>query len=448
MKKPLPPPPDPQVGNDPRYWIAALQSGAGPLVNGEYLHWDDLRHRKPPEGLKLDQWWAAIKLSRRNRFAQVPETDREGRAFNFALVDPIPEKLHEIDMKAGAWVGSPTPIIDADLRDQYYVRSLMEEAITSSQLEGAVTTRRVAKELIRSGRKPRNRSEQMIFNNFLTMRRLHELKDKPLSPELVFEIHRLITEDAMDDAGAAGRFRRSDEVIIVGEHDGTEYHRPPDASELPDRLAAMCSFANSETPSGFIHPVLRAIILHFWLAYDHPFVDGNGRTARALFYWSTLRHGYWLFEFISISEILLKGPSQYYMAFLHTETDDNDLTYFILHHLDVIDRSMAALYAYIDRKKREAHGIAVAMKRSRTFNHRQQALLAHAVKHAGHRYSIEGHRLSHNVVYQTARADLLFLARRGLLRKIKVGKTLYFEPVSDLVSRLGGVPGRQRKGKK
>ena len=65
-----------------------------------------------------------------------------------------------------------------------------------------------------------------------------------------------------------------------------------------------------EIAGGFIHPMIRSIILHFWLAYDHPFVDGNGRTARALFYWSMLRHGYWLFEFISISQIILKGPDQ------------------------------------------------------------------------------------------------------------------------------------------
>jgi Fic family protein len=62
------------------------------------------------------------------------------------------------------------------------------------------------------------------------------------------------------------------------------FHTPPPAAELPARLEAMCDFANSKTPDTFIHPVVRGIFLHFWLAYDHPFVDGNGRTARALFY--------------------------------------------------------------------------------------------------------------------------------------------------------------------
>jgi Fic family protein len=444
MKKPLPPPADPRAAGDLEPLIRAVHAVGGPLVDGLYLHWDDLRHRKPPEGLSREEWWRALKIFRRSGYVRVPSTDHAGQAFQFALVDPIPEKLHQIDIGAGARVESSVPTIESETRDQYYVRSLMEEAITSSQLEGAVTTRRVAKEMIRSGRKPRNRSEQMIFNNYETMKRLRGLKDQPLTPEMVFELHQFITRETLDEPDAAGRFRRPDEEIVVGEHDGTVYHRPPPAQELAGRMRAMCSFANGETPSAFVHPALRSIILHFWLAYDHPFVDGNGRTARALFYWSMLRHKYWLFEFISISEIILKGPSKYYTAFLHTETDDNDLTYFLLYHLDVIQRSVEALQAYIDRKSREAREIGALMRNATVFNHRQRALLAHAVRHPGHRYSIEGHRVSHGVVYETARADLLTLAKRGLLHKLRVGKTLHFEPVDDLTERLRGTVRGQR----
>ena len=90
------------------------------------------------------------------------------------------------------------------------------------------------------------------------------------------------------------------------------------------------------------HHHIRAIILHFWLAYGHPFVDGNGRTARALFYWAMLHEGYWLFEFISISNILRKAPAQYGLSFLYSETDDNDLTYFIVAQTKVIRRAGVA----------------------------------------------------------------------------------------------------------
>src|SRR5205807_4829119 len=157
-------------------------------------------------------------------------------------------------------------------------------------------------------------------------------------------------EKTLDDPSAAGRFRKPAEKIFLGTADGEVFHDPPHSEELPKRLRLMCDFANEETPDYFIHPVIRAIILHFWLAYDHPFVDGNGRTARALFYWSMLRSRYWLFEFISISNILRKAPIKYGRSFLYTETDDNDLTYFIVAQTKVIRRAIDELHAYIDRK--------------------------------------------------------------------------------------------------
>lgn len=443
MKKPLPPPPGPPF--DSKWVFKALAAALSPLVGGKYLHWDDIRHRTAPDGITLEQWWAAIKERRRSASLPVPLTDPKGNPFSYLLVDPIPEQLHGIDTGAGGWIGTTTPIMSEELRDQYCARSLMEEAITSSQIEGAATTRKVAKDMIRTGRKPRDRSEQMILNNYETMQRLRDLQNEALTPELVFEVHRLITHDTLDDPGEAGRLRRRDEHIVVADDDGTIYHDPPPAEQLPARMKRMCEFANAQNQPTFVHPALRSIILHFWLAYDHPFVDGNGRTARALFYWCMLRHKYWLFEFVSISEIILKGPSKYKRAFLLTETDENDLTYFILYHLDVIGRSIESLNRYIQRKAGELSSIETALKGVRKFNHRQRALLAHAIRHPGYRYTIEGHRGSHNVVYQTARADLLALANQGLFEGFKVGKTWYFEPVSDLETRLRGQTLRRRR---
>src|SRR5262249_46303965 len=156
--------------------------------------------------------------------------------------------------------------------------------------------REVAKEMLRTGRAPATDDERMVLNNYQTMQDIREYKDQPLTKELVFRIHRLITNETLKDPTAAGRFRRDDQHRVVGDEYGEVFPEPPPAAELEERMAAMCDFANGKTPEGFIHPVLRAIILHFWLAYDHPFVDGNGRTARALFYWSMLRHNFWLCE--------------------------------------------------------------------------------------------------------------------------------------------------------
>ncbi len=449
MRKPEPPPGQTQlyerIKHNPKRLIAILSAISGPLISGKYLHWDKLKRYEPPGGWSHHEWWYALKMHRQALFELVPLCDKTGEPFKYLVTDPIPETLHAIDQTAGGVIQMSEmsrQITSRDTRDQYYVRSLIEEAITSSQLEGATTTRRVAKEMLRTGRRPRDRSEQMIRNNFVTMQRISELKKCPLTKELILEIHRLVTEQTLDDPSAAGRFRRADERVDVIPVVGDRFevvHVPPQSVQLEQRMAAMCDFANAASGGAFIHPVVRSIILHFWLAYDHPFVDGNGRTARALFYWSMLHHDYWLFEFVSISPILRKAPAEYSRAFLYTETDDNDLTYFIIYHLGVIDRAIRDLHQYIDRTARQLHEVEHELKECMMLNHRQRALVSHALRHPHHRYTIASHRVSHNVVYETARTDLLDLRDRGLLDAGKDGRKWYFKPVSDLRDKLSSL---------
>ena len=204
----------------------------------------------------------------------------------------------------------------------------------------------------------------------------------------------------------------------------------------------MCEFANGHGTDEFIPPPVRAILLHFWLAYDHPFVDGNGRTARALFYWAMARQGYWLCEYVSISRILKKARDQYARAFLYSETDDNDVTYFILFQMRVLLRAIQDLHDYLARKTTEIHDadelISKASKVSGELNQRQLALVSHALKTRNTRYTVQSHRVSHGISYETARSDLVKLTKLGLLVQRKSGKAHVFVPVTDLEERLRG----------
>jgi len=404
--------------------------------DSDYLHWDKLRRLPPPQGYSSKDWWTAIKIRRISTLNSLALKDCKGRPFRLCTPDKVLKLLHEIDLGSGGKINVPDQVINPQTRDQYLVNSLMQEAITSSQLEGAVTTREVAKEMLRSGRQPRDLSERMILNNYATMKRIMEVRDQPLSEQLILSIHASVTEGTLDDSTASGRYRRSDEDVRVEDADGEVFHVPPPAGELPARVREMCDFANGKTPTFFVHPVIRAVALHFWLAYDHPFVDGNGRTARALFYWSMLRSGYWLFEFISISDILRKAPAQYARAFQYTETDDNDLTYFIVHQAEVLHKAICALHEYIERKSEEVLEAEQVLKAWDNLNHRQVGLLSHAMRHPGTIYTIEGHQNSNKTVYETARRDLLSLAEMGLLEKAKRGRAMIFRVPKDLQQRI------------
>lgn len=417
-----------------------VRRGISPLVEGRYMHWDSLRRRTPPEGLSHRQWWLGVAFARQVSFRDIPLRAPDGRRFHYSLPDPLLELLHWIDQHAAGELVVSETIKEPGDRRRYLVNSLIEEAITSSQLEGASATRRVAKDMIRSGRPPHDRGERMILNNYQAMTALRGLSSTPLTPETVFRLHRILSEGTLDNPDAAGRLQRPDEVRVrVVAPDGTIAHIPPPAVELPGRLDRMCSFAN-EKQTGFMHPVIRAILLHLWLAYDHPFEDGNGRTSRALFYREMLAEGYWLFEYISISRLLLKAPVQYANSYLFTETDNLDATYFLLYHLKILRRSIEELQAYLLRKMKELRETLTLLRRT-GLNHRQVALMTNALRHDSAVYTIRSHSESHRVTRQSARTDLSDLERRGFLDHEVIGRRFDYRPVADIRERVLAAAG-------
>ena len=418
---------------------AVLAHLSGPTLGGRYFHWDELRRRTPPDDLTLEEWWLTLKLARSQGRRSLPLTDKTRTHFTYIFTDEALSLLHRIDRFASGRIGAPEAITDAGTRDRYLVSSLMEEAISSSLLEGAATTRPAAKALLRSGRPPRTRGELMVVNNYRTMQAIRDDLDRDLTLDMVLDIHRMITEGTLDDPDGAGRIQQpGDERVVVGDPTDASviFHTPPPAEQVPGLLDQLLTFANASEEEPFVHPIVRAVALHFYLSYLHPFVDGNGRTARALFYRSMLRQGYWLAEFLSISRLLYRAPAQYGRAFLYTETDEADFTYFLLHHLDIVSRAIDELLEHLERKVGEVRRVERALRSIPGLNHRQLALMSHALRHPEAVYTFESHRNSHNVAYQTARTDLLDLEALGLLERSKVGRQYRFYPAADLADRV------------
>jgi Fic family protein len=375
----------------------------------------------------------------------LPLADAKGKRFSYGLPDLVLRGLRHVDQRCSGEVAMNDVVTtERDARQRYLVNSLMEEAIRSSQLEGATTSREAAKELLRSGREPKDRSERMITNNFRALQFMREEIGDRLTPEAILELHRIVTEGTLKDPSAAGRLQRPDErrVAVFDRDDGRPIHHPPPADQLPERIELLCQFANEgDDAEQFVHPVIRAILLHFWLAYDHPFEDGNGRTARILFFWSMRESGYWLVEYLPISKILRTAPAQYAHAFMETESDEGDTTYFLVHQLSVIERSIADLHEYLQRKASEIGEIEALIHGRDGFNNRQLGLLSDALRQSDRSYTMRGHAEIHRVTHETARSDLSRLASIGLLIRHKVGREYFFEPAPDLPTRLKESPG-------
>lgn len=285
-------------------------------------------------------------------------------------------------------------------------------------------------------RKPRNTSEQMIFNNFNTMISLKEICKKKLDLKLLLELHVSITKNTLDSKEDEGRLRTSEDKIRVVSNYGEVLFTPPLAEEIQERLGSLINFANDLNSKPFIHPVIKAIILHFWMAYIHPFTDGNGRMARTLFYWYMLKHGYWLFEYTSISKIILKKNTQYAKAYLNSEHDDNDLTYFIHFNIEVIMNAVEELKKHIEVEREKKYEMFHEIAKLPDLNIRQTRIIRHAMTHPNDILTIKIHKNSNDIAYQTARTDLLELEEKKWLKSYKKGKTFYFVPTDDLQKKF------------
>lgn len=390
-------------------------------INKDYLYWSDVKYRAQPLGLTPEELWAIVKLSRSKTDVPIP-----GFAdLHFALSNQMWKQCHEFDMNfGGSWGASKIFPDDKTTQELYLISSIMEEAIASSQMEGAATTREVAKDMLRKKISPRDKSQRMILNNYTTINFIREHSKENLTPDLIMQVHALMTDGALDVLDAAGRLRRKDENIVVGNGiTGETVHTPPDAECLPQFIENLCKFFNNTDSDVFIHPIIRAIIVHYLIGYYHPFADGNGRTARALFYWYMMKSDYWLVQYLSISRIIKGSKNSYEKAYLYSEHDTNDMAYFIQYNLNVLHKSFEELRKYLLRKNKEKKK-AERLMHLGNISSRQAEVLNRFIENPDEVMVSTDLARRLGVSSGTAKSDLKDLTGKGYLKEVALnGKT-------------------------
>lgn len=394
--------------------VMLQMSGLLKKIQDNYLYWDKVKYQtKDYEARDL---WNAVKFHRTINRNRIKFGESE---FFFVVTDYMQRALHQFDMHIGGTLGSNIGIAETD-KTKFIVSSIMEEAISSSQIEGASTTRKKAKEMIQREQKPRSKSEQMILNNYITMKYISLHKDEELTPENILYIHKLISKDTLEEQEDEGRFRDNDDVHVVNHMSSEIVHTPPSNSEINALINDLCNFFNKDTKD-FIHPIIKGCIIHFIIGWIHPFADGNGRTARAVFYWYMLKKGYWLTEYLSISRIIKGTKGQYEKAFLYTEADENDLSYFITYHVKTMEKAFDALKSYISRKQKEVFQAAKFM-RIPLINDRMAQILKIVNDDSDRILNTKEIENRFNISNFTARSDLKTLVKLGFLDVIQVNK--------------------------
>lgn len=407
----------------------------------KYLYWSKIRRENwLPDDMTAEEFWAHVKAFRQLKSISTPISDQEKIEFTWYKLPQYDPFLHEIDMHMGGHLMGQNNITD-NQKLEYISRGLMEEAIASSQLEGAHTTRVVAKKMLMEGRAPEDKAEHMILNNYKTMRAIEAgFCKKELTLDMLNELHHMITKNTLPK-DEQGIFRTDEDKIVISPK-GDEYitYVCPKVDFVEHELPKLIAFANDQDQSGFIHPVIKAIMLHFWLAILHPYCDGNGRLARVLFYWYLLKHDYWAFAYLPISEMIKKSPGQYSWAYIYSEQDDNDLTYFIDYNIRKIKQAREAFSHYLERKKKEKEIENKIVRSKHNFNKRQLKLLIHFYQNPKERTNITAHSKIHQVTRMPAARDLKNLSALGYLTSQKQGKMVYYystEKVKELFQKRG-----------
>ena len=385
-------------------------------VNETFEYWDTIKYKRCAEGCTPQQLWTYVKAARVKSMMSV--WGKYG--ITLTLTNQMQRMCHEIDMNWGGSWGTDS-IIGDENKEQYLIGSLMEEAIYSSQMEGAATTRKVAKEMLRKKMTPKDKSQQMIANNYQTIQFIVSHKDALLTPELLLQIHQLMTEHTMQDPQEAGCFRSNNDVVVENGITHETVHIPPTYEEIPNFVEDLCRFFNEQDAPQFIHPIIRGIIIHFMVAYVHPFADGNGRTARALFYWYMLKQGYWLTEYLSISRVIAKSKKSYEKAFLYTEADGMEMGYFVAYNMRVLQQSFKQLQDYIKRKQEEKRA-ANSFLRIGNINTRQAQIIKMFADDSNLVVTIADLQAQFLVSPTTAKADVVGLINMGLLAEISFNK--------------------------
>ena len=394
----------------------------------EYPYWSKLKYQAREQRLGAEQLWVATKYYRQLQAEVLTLHDR----FYLNVPAKLQHALHQLDMHCGGNLQSYLGPLPNSLKDRFIISSLLTEAFSSSTLEGAVSTRDRAKELIRQGKKPRTKDERMIVNNYLAMEFLRAHRNDDLTSELLMELHDILSKDPLDQ-GRAGQYRDgTQEIYIHDDLEGEMVYLPPPAEQVVPRMEELIRFFNyrqgqntADLPWAqkltFVHPILQATIIHFMVGYIHPFADGNGRMARALFYWHMLRNGYWMAEYLSISQVILQSKHQYYRAFLEVEQDENDLTYFLLYHTKALLKAFESLKAYLERQLKKQR-IDLADQAARLGVTPRQAEMLSAIDKSANIWTVQQTATYLTVSENTARAELNALTDKGLLERFQIDK--------------------------
>lgn len=374
-----------------------------------YLTREEIAYRLPVS-LPITKFWPVMDKARRDASIALPLKTQNGDLFRFVVNSTIKAQCDAV-----AAMARRSYLLDT-LPPEIVEEATIDEAVWSSVIEGAFTSRAEAAKIIRQDKQPANKSEQMVKNNYQAMLYVLEHLEEPITAQTLIDIAGIVTRNASDEV--VDGFRTVP-VYVTG-REGVIY-TPPAAEQVLGMMDDLLNFIQTSE----LHPLFKACIAHFYFVYVHPFTDGNGRTARALSYMMLLRTGYDFFRYFSVSGLIAEERNSYYKSMRHVEASGDDMTYFIDYYSAMLARS-------VDRMEKHLLHHVLADK---TMYELEASGLLNDRQMKGARWLLEGDTGSVTVevwkkkfktATETARQDLLMLCEAGMLERTLDGRKAVF----------------------
>lgn len=219
-------------------------------------------------------------------------------------------------------------------QNSVYAANAVEEEIVATSAIESIDFDRSSVRSIMLGNAPKDNQENRIYGlklgfEFISDRHNH------ITEENIHKLYMMAIGNFLegDNRLRDGEFYRHDDVYVVG-GDGV-VHRGIDSGKLPGYMKQFVDFANADDG---INDLLKAAMLHFDIAYLHPFFDGNGRMARLLHMWFLIQKGYGSTLFVPMSSYIEKSGGKYYDAYTLVENNARlagvtDVTPFLIYFI-------------------------------------------------------------------------------------------------------------------
>lgn len=269
-----------------------------------------------------------VALLKENFYQKLPLNDFDGERIVFL------ESVTQVSLSAVRILLTP------QRSDHLFGAKAMEDEILSTFRIEQINTTRDSVRRVLAGHSPRNEAEHRVYG----MKRGLEFIADPshtITEGNLYRLYQMTIGEFLpeEDQLLPGNRYRHDAVYVVGakvEHTGLP------CSKLPEYMAALIKFAQEDSET---NALLKAAILHFYLAYLHPYFDGNGRMARLLHLWYLVQQGYSSALFVPLSRYVEESRNRYYNAFSLVERNQEisgivDLTPFLTYFIEQVYRPL------------------------------------------------------------------------------------------------------------